>query len=313
MVLPDPEKRLPMDDYPSPKAVLKAISDIARRRARSDGVNANAIIQLEYRNRLLARIFSHEEAPWVLKGGTSTLIRLPDARTTKDIDLLHEGGSLESAVEELRDAAERDLGDYFRFTLRTVGPLVGGEERSSPNGAALSFEVTCGPTQLNRISVDLVVSQNPLVGDVETRLPPSAPHMPRLPHSLYRLYPLDDHVADKACAMVELHVDQRPSTRSKDLVDIVTFASTQSFHQRTLRRAITAEANFRGLSDRGFAERIPADQWALQYATAAARIPHCRRHPSVDDAVSLVRSFIDEALADHSKSRTWNPQKLSWD
>ncbi|MBA2324515.1 MAG: nucleotidyl transferase AbiEii/AbiGii toxin family protein [Pseudonocardiales bacterium] len=39
--------------------------------------------------RFLARVFADADSPWVLKGGTSLLVRLAGARHSRDLDLLH--------------------------------------------------------------------------------------------------------------------------------------------------------------------------------------------------------------------------------
>ncbi|NJC56621.1 hypothetical protein BKA07_001656 [Brevibacterium marinum] len=179
-----------MSEYTSPSAVVRAISDVAKSQAKEVGGNTAAIVEMEYRNRLLTRVFVASDPSWVLKGGTSTLVRLPDARATKDIDLLRESGTLEAAIEELKKLAALDLGDFFRFTLLTSGPILEGEGQGAREGAVLVFDVYCGQKKLNRVSVDLVVSRTPLTSAVEVGESPLAKKLPMLPHRLYRLYPL---------------------------------------------------------------------------------------------------------------------------
>lgn len=299
-----------MNEYESPRAVLRAISDAAKRQAKEVGAPVDKIMQMEYRNRLLARVFV-PGAEWVLKGGTSTLVRLPDARATKDIDLLRQGAGIEDAVTELQELAAKDIGDFFRFTLTKTTPTLEGGTQPAREGVVMVFDTYCGK-KLLPIHVDLVVSPSPLAGDVETQETPLASILPRLPHGVIRLYPLVDQIADKANAMVEVHVGGRPSTRSKDLVDVVTYASTYSFESQPLRQAVMTEAGLRGVPIDDFAGRIPAKQWMSQYTSEAARISHCHRHPTINDAVELVRTFIDGALATTGESQTWDPATLAW-
>lgn len=301
-----------MAEYTSPNAVLRAISDVAKRQTKRSGGTASAFVELEYRARLLARVFAPSDPGWVLKGGTSTLVRIPDARATKDIDLLREKGTVEAAIEELKALAVTDLGDFFHFELLTASPTLENDGQGAREGAEVVFDVYCGQKKLNRISVDLVVSSAPLLGEIETLQSPLAEKLPRLPHGHYRLYPLIDHIADKACAMVEIHSGDRLSTRSKDLVDIVTYASIYRLESRPLRQAIVTEARLRDLSIVDFAGRVPADSWENSYKTAAARIPHCHRHPTVGGAVELVQAFIDGAVAAKRTPRVWSPELLTW-
>ncbi|WP_283202137.1 nucleotidyl transferase AbiEii/AbiGii toxin family protein [Brevibacterium sp. XM4083] len=133
------------------------------------------------------------------------------------------------------------------------------------------------------------------------------------PRVQFRLYPLVDQIADKVAAMTEVHSGGRRSTRSRDLVDIVTYASTQAFESRPLAQAIAAEMRLRRLPDDDIAGRIPAEDWRARYAVEAARITHCRRHPTISDAVDLVRTFIDDALAETTAAKRWNPDLLEWE
>lgn len=49
--------------------------------------------------------------------------------------------------------------------------------------------------------------------------------------TVWRTYPLVDHVADKVCAIIERH-DGRPSTRYKDLVDLAAIAMVAAASRR---------------------------------------------------------------------------------
>jgi hypothetical protein len=70
-------------------------------------------------DRLLARLFSESNAPWLLKGGYAMELRLRSARTTKDIDLSLPGevGRKGDVLERLQDRAATDMGDYFTFAI----------------------------------------------------------------------------------------------------------------------------------------------------------------------------------------------------
>jgi hypothetical protein len=58
--------------------------------------------------RFLARVFAKPDRPWILKGGTGLLIRMPGARHTQDIDLLYprDGRDVDKALTQLRERAD---------------------------------------------------------------------------------------------------------------------------------------------------------------------------------------------------------------
>jgi len=75
-------------------------------------------------DRLLARLFREESAPWVLKGGYALELRFKAARSTVDIDLTvqrvaasADGDQHQIVREMLQSAADAPLGDWFEFVI----------------------------------------------------------------------------------------------------------------------------------------------------------------------------------------------------
>ena len=76
-------------------------------------------------DRLLARLFREDEAPWVLKGGYALELRFKSARSTIDIDLTvqrvvgaAEGSETVLAIRDmLQERASASLDDWFEFTI----------------------------------------------------------------------------------------------------------------------------------------------------------------------------------------------------
>lgn len=80
-------------------------------------------------DRFLARLFSAENSPWVLKGGYAMELRTANSRATLDIDLTLKkklAGSLNSAeqnnliLELLRERSDLDLSDFFVYRIETA-------------------------------------------------------------------------------------------------------------------------------------------------------------------------------------------------
>ena len=100
--------------YRSPKALEQAVKAAARRSGRDVGKAIAAF----WRDRLLCRVFSTPEPEFVLKGGQGMLAKVPDARETRDIDLLGTSGNLDEALDELKALSSKDLGDYLTSASR---------------------------------------------------------------------------------------------------------------------------------------------------------------------------------------------------
>src|SRR5699024_10321468 len=106
-----------LEPYSTARGVEAAIKDAAKTAAKTNpSLEMNKRIQLEYFNRFLSRILSEgEDSEWVLKGGAGILARIPSTRSTRDIDLYHQGFTLDQALEDLKRLASVDPGDHFRF------------------------------------------------------------------------------------------------------------------------------------------------------------------------------------------------------
>lgn len=95
----------------------------------------------------------------MLKGGQALLVRWPDARHSRDIDLLATGdnGDLDQAVTQLRAAASRDLGDFIRFEHHSTS-----QERQEREIRKVKFSAYCGTRSAGVVSVDVVTGLQPL-------------------------------------------------------------------------------------------------------------------------------------------------------
>jgi hypothetical protein len=296
--------------YPTAAGVEAAIKDAAKRAAAADpSLNINERIRLEYFNRFLSRIFSEGAgSEWLLKGGTGMLARVPSARTTLDIDLYRDGFTLVQALADLRRLVDIDLGDHFRFEYAGHMHAIGGEEQPYTEGYQVAFDVSIGARRKGSIHVDLAVGAG-LTADVVTVEPASALELPRLANHAYRLYPVVDQIADKVCATMQTYND-RPSSREKDLVDLVVLAVTQDVDGASLRIAIATEARRRRLDP--FEHFAVPDTWGQRYAALAKPVPYCADYATVDLARDLVTRFIDPALEGSADGRTWSHETLTW-
>jgi predicted nucleotidyltransferase component of viral defense system len=163
--------------------------------------------------RFLARLFYRGDERWTLKGGYALELRLGGrARTTLDIDLNVPPPPLGNLLSVLQEAAERDLGDYFNFTVRKSkhdlqGPPLGGER--------FQIEALLGKPY-SRFVLDVgqgdVISSSPepMTGQIDLSFAGLEPVQ-------IWVYPANDHFAEK------LHAYTKPRdnpSRVKDLLDL---------------------------------------------------------------------------------------------
>ena len=298
------------EPYPTPAGVEAAIKDAAKKAANTDlSLDVNRRIQLEYFNRFLSRVFSDgDESEWVLKGGTGILARVPSTRSTRDIDLYREGFTLTQALDDLIRLAAIDLGDHFRFEYVGHTDSIGNDTQPYTEGYQVKFNIFVGLSAKGNLQVDLAVGAG-MTGDVVTTEPATALNLPRLVKNPYRLYPVVDQIADKVCAtMTEYH--EKASSREKDLVDLVVFATTQDIDGDGLRIAIATEARRRKMET--FDHFAVPTTWGAGYAKLSKPVPYCAEYRTVDLAAELVTRLIDPALSRDADGKTWSHESLSW-
>lgn len=247
------------EPYGTARGVEAAIKDAAKKAAAADpSLDTNRRIQLEYFNRFLSRIFSEgAESEWVLKGGTSMLARIPSSRSTKDIDLYRQGFSIEQALADLKRLAAIDLGDHFRFAYVGHETSIGADAQPYTDGCRVTFNIFVGVTSKGSLHIDLAVGAG-MTDQVTTASPVTALELPRLTSNHYRLYPVVDQIADKVCATMADY-EGRPSSREKDLVDLVVFAVTQDIDGDALTIALDTERRRRQIEP--FTEFVVPSAW----------------------------------------------------
>lgn len=298
------------EPYPTPGGVESAIKDAAKKAAADEpSLDVNKRIQLEYFNRFLSRVFSEDDnSEWVLKGGTGILARTPSTRSTRDIDLYRKGFNLMQALDDLTRLAAIDLGDHFRFEYAGHTDSIGNTAQPYADGCQVKFNIFIGLSAKGTLQVDLAVGAG-MTGDVTTVEPATALNLPRLASNPYRLFPVVDQIADKVCATMTVYND-KASSREKDLVDLVVFATTQDIGGAALHIAITTEARRRKMEP--FEHFTVPSTWGVGYAKLSKSVPYCADYRIVELATELVTHLIDPALTGNADGKTWSHEALEW-
>jgi len=288
--------------YTTPPAFRRALTDRLKKMAGDTRWNLPQLQRQVAYDRLLERLYIVDDG-WIVKGATALLARDLGVRGSLDVDLYREAAR-EVAEAELRQAATSDLGDWFRFEIG-AGSVIGND------GVRLPVNALVAATTWVKFHVDLVGSDRRMTGQPE-RVPPLARGViPDVAQRGYRAYPLADHVADKVAATYERRGDTRiPSTRYRDLVDLVAIITGASVDAQAQTTAMTSEFRRRVLSRPGRFNVPDRALWATGYAAEARRSLLDIAH-TLDEALATVRPFIDPIL-DGSATGRWNPTKRRW-
>ncbi len=290
--------------YSTPASFRRALTDRLTTKAK-EGRWSLAQLERQFAyDRLLQRIYQLDRN-WIIKGATALIAREIGVRGTIDIDV-YRPKPLDVAEAELRHCSSRDLGDWFRFEI--------GPHRVASDGArGIRLPVTAhvATAVWVRFHVDLFGNELRITGEPDDVSPMADIHMAEIEQLGYRVYPLADHIADKIVAIFQRYGDgQVPSTRFKDLVDLVAIVTTSVAIADAQKVAIASETARRGLE---LPNRFAVPDrflWEPGYA-AEARRSHLQNAKYLDEAIEIVRPFVDRLL-DGSASGRWDPTSRKW-
>lgn len=288
-------------EYASPAAFRRALTDKLKALAANGKWNlAQLQRQIAY-DRLLERLYLANEG-WVVKGATALLAREIGVRATIDVDLYRELAG-RAAERELREAVGHDIGDWFRFET--------GPSRAVATAARIPITAYVGTVWAD-FHVDVLGAGLAMTGTPEAMPALARVVMPNIEQHGYRVYPLVDHIADKITATVQRYGNgDLPSTRYKDLVDLVAITGAATVNAAAQIAALTTEARRRQVElPKRFA--VPdRSLWEVGYAAEAKR-SILETALTLDDALAAVTPFIDPLL-DGTAAGTWVPRLTAWE
>jgi predicted nucleotidyltransferase component of viral defense system len=272
--------------------------------ARTDAVGVSRLRKRVVFERLLARLYEVAPGAWVLKGGFALELRLgAHARTTKDIDLdwkLDE----DDAIELVIDAAALELDDGFEFAVERASEdadLGGGGQRwsATANVAGRRFErvaIDVGFATAPVLEPETIVSSQLLAfADVQPV------HVPAVA--------IEQHVAEKLHAYTRTYAGKKPSSRVKDLVDLVVIANTTELDAERLREAIKEIFDQRAKHEAPTAVPAPPGDWGAPWRRLVADLP---ADVDVDAGHQAAAALLDPVLAGAVRLGRWDPDERTW-
>lgn len=296
---------------------MSSLKSRAANSSQLTGIPTGELIERYYHRRLLARVFHSDRDGWVLKGGQALLVRWPRARYSTDVDLLRmsEDTTVDGAVEALLAAAAVELDDHLGFEHHDTSR----ETAANRPSRKVRFKVMFGLRQLSTVSVDVVAAELHPVGQLTVERLAAPFTVDSSPWPEIRMWPLEDHVADKIAAMYERHREQLlPSTRFKDLVDLVLIARNSRLDGATTHRALHAEVCRRTSAGTHLtlpAEfAVPGPAWVSGYGAEAAKTKELSaEHRTLEGATPLADAFITPLLQEQPPNGMWRSGRSRWE
>lgn len=242
---------------------------------------------------------------WVLKGALALDFRLSVlTRPTKDIDL-GRADDEEAAVEDITGAQQLALDDFFTYSANRTGALEGADDftamrfhvRAELAGRTFEqFTVDVGFTDPITWTPDTIHTSHFLsFADIEPVAIPAVP--------------IPQHLAEKVHAYTRAYGrDGEPSTRPKDLVDVLLIAGSVEVEPATLREALERRSTSR--SHHLLPASLPPapHSWEAPYRRLAAEVDI---EAELAAAVAQVRAFLDPVLGER-RHGIWDPGRWKW-
>jgi len=279
--------------YATAEAFRRVLEERLKRAALTDRVD---LIRLRRRvsfDRLLARLFREEAAPWVLKGGCALELRFKAARATVDIDLTVRSVPGVNAVqndvlrEMLQTTANVPFGDWFEFM---IGPPVMDLTAAPYGGARFPVEARMDDRMFARFHLDAGVG-DVIVEPLETTVCRDWLGFAGIESSRVVMIAREQQFAEK------IHAYTLPrnaaNSRVKDLVDLSLLIGSGGLDKPRILQALRLTFERRATHNLASLVPPPAD-WQVPFQALAEE---CGLPTNVVAVFVGVQAFVEEVLA----------------
>jgi len=290
---------------PSPKtyatagAFRRALEERLKRASLTDQIDPNRLRRQVSFDRLLARLFREESAPWVLKGGYALELRFKAARSTVDIDLTVQrvaasasGDQNQIVREMLQSAADISLGDWFEFA---VGPASMDLTAAPYGGARYPVEARMDERTFARFHLDAGVG-DVVMRPLETIVCRDWLGFAGIESSRVLMIAREQQFAEK------IHAYTLPrnaaNSRVKDLVDLALLIGSGGLDKQWIMEALRLIFERRGTHDWPANLLPPPADWQVPCHALA---DECGLPTDVAGVFAGVQKFVEKVLAQRTE------------
>ncbi len=278
--------------YATAEAFRRALEERLKRAALKDRADLIRLRRQVSFDRLLARLFCEETAPWVLKGGYALELRFKAARATVDIDLtvrsVRGANADQNAVllTMLQTAADVPLGDWFQFA---VGQPIMDLAAAPYGGARFPVEARMDDRIFARFHLDAGVG-DVIVEPVETIVCRDWLGFAGISSTRVRMIAREQQFAEKVHAYTLPR--NTANSRVKDLVDLAILIGSGGMDKQRILDSLTLTFERRATHDLSILVP-PPDDWQAPFQAMAEG---CGLATDIAAVFTSVRIFVEELL-----------------
>jgi hypothetical protein len=283
--------------YTTAGAFRRALEERLKRASLTDQIDINRIRRQVSFDRLLARLFREEQAPWALKGGYALELRFKAARSTVDIDLTlqrvgaatPEGRDTNQVVREmLQNAADVSLGDWFEYM---IGPPVLDLTAAPYGGARFPVEARMDERTFARFHLDAGIG-DVVMQPIETIVCRDWLGFAGIETARVRMIAREQQFAEKVHAYTLPR--NSANSRVKDLVDLALLIGSGELNQRRIQDALRLTFERRGTHDLPPGLPSPPADWQIPFQVLAQE---CGLPSDIAAVFAGVQAYLEKALA----------------
>ncbi len=287
---------MPPRTYTTAGAFRRALEERLKKTSLTDQIDLNRIRRQVSFDRLLARLFREETAPWALKGGYALELRFKAARSTVDIDLALQrvvpttslsGDANQGVREMLQSVADAPLGDWFEYV---IGPPVMDLTAAPYGGARYPVEARMDERIFARFHVDAGLG-DVVIEPLETIVCRDWLGFAGIESSQIRMIASEQQFAEK------IHAYTLPrntaNSRVKDLVDMALLIGSGGLDKQRIMDALRLTFERRGTHDLPVGLVPPPADWQIPFQALAEE---CGLPVDVAAAFAGVQEFLEEML-----------------
>lgn len=276
-----------------PEAWRSSLEARLRNTSERTGVDVGRLRRHLVFQRMLARLAGDER--WVLKGGFALEVRFSLAsRTTKDLDLVVlgkiEGTQLQDLLDEVLDREVDD--DQFTFLVSMPKPI--NSDQAGNPGWRLTVVAKLAGRDFAQVAVDVVARSEEIAGAISTLTVEPLIAGVDLEVVMMPAVDLAQQAAEKFHALARRYAGDRPSSRVKDLVDLVLLAESGLVAAQPLGIRLQHVYAVRDGSPPPNVLPDPPAAWLVTYAALAREVD--LEAADVESAMTLVSRLYAEAL-----------------
>ncbi len=280
--------------YRTAGAFRRALEERLKRASRTEQIDLNRLRRQVSFDRLLARLFREEAAPWALKGGYALELRFKAARSTVDIDLTLQRVEAATSVgrdanqvvrDMLQIAANTPLGDWFEYA---IGPPAMDLAAAPYGGARYPVEARMDERIFARFHLDAGVG-DVIMQPLETIACRDWLDFAGIEAARVRMIIREQQFAEKVHAYTLPR--NSPNSRVKDLVDLALLIGSGELNRKRIQNALRLTFERRRTHDLPAGLPSPPAGWQTLFQALAQE---CGLPTDIAAVFAAVQAYLED-------------------